>query len=82
MGVFTALVLLLKGYDVDLISQVFPEKNTIFNGRKDHMASQVAAGVYLPTIFYRRKTPKEYRMIKETFDLIVDLEKQNRFFGL
>lgn len=78
MGVFSTLVLLLKGYNVKLISNVLPEKNTIFNGRKEHMASQVAAGVYLPTFFDRRHTPEEFRMIKETFDLIVDLEKQKK----
>lgn len=82
MGVFTALVLLLKGYNVDLISHVFPENKVIFDGRPDHMASQIAAGVFLPTFFDQNKKPYETRVIRETFDLIAALERQNKFDGI
>jgi hypothetical protein len=76
MGIFTSLILLFKGYNVTLISQIFPEKNTIFNGRKDHMSSQIAAGVFLPILYDKNGKPDNYRMVTETWNLVRDLEKQ------
>ena len=76
MGIFTSLMLLFKGYNVTLISETLPEENTIFNGRKRHMASQVAAGVFLPIFYDRGGKSDNKRMISETWNLIKRLESK------
>ena len=78
MGITTAMILLLKGFNVELISSVFPENTNIFNGRKEHMASQIAAGLILPLFYDRGGNTNNYRMIKETWDLIVNLQKNSK----
>ena len=80
MGITTAMFLLLKGYNVELISNIFPENTNIFNGRKEHMASQIAAGLIVPLFYDRGGNSDNFRMIKETWDLIVDLEKNSEYF--
>jgi hypothetical protein len=75
MGIFTSLILLFKGYNIHLISEILPEKNIIFNGRSKHMASQIAAGVFLPIFYDKNGTSDNRRMISETWGLVKDLEK-------
>ena len=73
MGTTTALILLAKGYNVTLISNLFPEESNIFNGRKEHIASQIAAGLILPLYYDPRGDTDNKRMIKESWDLIKEL---------
>ena len=76
MGIFTSLVLLFKGINVTLISEVLPESNVIFSGRKPHMASQVAAGVFLPQHYDNGGSSDNDRMILDTWNLVKALEEQ------
>jgi pyruvoyl-dependent arginine decarboxylase (PvlArgDC) len=76
MGLTTTLILLCKGYNVRLISSVFPEESNIFNGRKEHMSSQIAGGLILPLFYERGGSSDNKRMIKETWNLIEKLYAQ------
>jgi hypothetical protein len=73
MGTTTALILLCKGYNVKLISSVFPEKSNIFFGRKEHMASQIAGGLVLPLFYDTGGSTDNKRMIKDHWDLVKEL---------
>lgn len=78
MGTGTALALLLKGYNVNLISWVFPEKSNIFNGRKDHMASQIAGGIMVPLYYDRGGSTNNDRMITESWNILSALESSGK----
>lgn len=77
MGLTTALVLLFRGYDVHLVASVYPEKSILFNGRKNHMASQIAGGLILPLFYDSGGSTDNRRMIKETWDLIRRLQAES-----
>lgn len=79
MGLTTALVLLFKGYNVHMISSLFPEKSILFNGRKEHMASQIAGGLILPIFYDSGGGTDNRRMIKETWDLIRRLHAESEY---
>lgn len=70
MGTVTSLALLFRGINVNLISELLPEKNTILNGRKTHMASQIAGGVFYPYAFERSGEADIDRMIIDSWNTI------------
>ena len=75
MGMITAAMLLHQGFDVKIIAHVFPKEKGITNGLTDHMASQIAGGLFLPHGYHLGGDVDNSRMIKdswETFKLIAD----------
>lgn len=79
MGITTTLALIFQGYDVQLISSVFPEQCCIFNGRKDHMASQTAAGLIVPAKPIKGETVDSKRMNEESLELIRKLYSESEY---
>ena len=78
MGLMTSMVLLLKGFNVNLIANVFPENKSLFNGKIEHSASQIAGGYIIALHFEKNKIVDNDRMIKETWELIKKLEKNKK----
>ena len=60
-------MLLHQGFDVKMIAHVLPLKNRIVNGKRDHMSSQIAAGMLMPARNVDGNTNDE-RMFKITWD--------------
>lgn len=72
----TAQMLLLQGFNVDLVAHVFPKKMGITNGLKDHMASQIAGGLFLPYGYHQGKLFNNHRAIKDTFNVLTMISDQ------
>lgn len=79
MGTITALALLYRGFDVHLVSALLPEKMTILNGRKEHMASQIAGGMFFPYFYDRGGALDNDRMIKDSWNIISTLEAGGKY---
>jgi hypothetical protein len=79
MGITSTFFLLLQGYDVELISNLFPESDNIFLGREEHITSQIAGGLVLPLYYDRGGSTDNYRMIKETWELVKKLEATTEY---
>lgn len=75
MGVMTSFFLLLRGYDVNMVSSLYPEEDNIFNGREEHITSQLAGGLILPLYYDRGGSTDNVRMIRDTWEVIKKLEQ-------
>ena len=76
MGVCTALILLYRGFDVDLISKDLPQKQTIKNGKDNGLTSQIAAGYFLPIFYDKEGTKQNARMIRESWEVVKQLHRE------
>ena len=78
MGLITSLMLLNQGIDVNLVAHVYPEELGSANGRRDHMASQIAGGLLLAYGYDVKNTKDNFEMVKSTWDLYKVLAKNKR----
>ena len=69
----TAKMLLVQGYNVDMIAHVFPKKMGVTNGIEDHMASQIAGGLFLPYGYHFGDLFDNERMIKDTYNILKEI---------
>ena len=74
----TCIILLFKGYNVNLISNVYPENKAIFNGKLEHSASQIAGGYFLAVHYDKNSQIDNDRLIKETWEQIKILEENKK----